>query len=185
KRLASWCSAQRPTPFRRSVCEAFCTLVREADAMPHGPLDDLCAASMNNFVSAAIGTDAPLSQAMAAAIEQGAIVCRRLWARAGTWVNEERADYLCALAFARLGKHAEAREAALRGLGLIESGGSQEVDEAFLLLELAHAGRSMGLGPESRAALERAHAIARRWTDAGLREWFGRQSAKRELPALA
>jgi hypothetical protein len=185
--LATWMGALASTVETGAiaeVCEEFLPLAREAAASPPSPVDDLIAATMNNFVSALVEVEGALAGSVARAIEEGARACRTVWLRAGTWVNHERADYLCALAFARLGRAEEAREAALRGLQIIEAGGPQDVDEAFLLLELAWASRALGRVEESDAALVRAHAIAGKWSDPGLLDWFRTQRARRELPVF-
>jgi len=97
---------------------------------------------------------------------------RELWNRAGTWVNHERADYLCALVFNRLGEFAKALEAAERGRLLIETHGSEDVDHAFLMLESVQALFGLERREEGASWLRQAAAIAEGWDDQSLKDWF-------------
>ncbi|QDQ83525.1 hypothetical protein [Paraburkholderia megapolitana] len=137
-------------------------------------VDAAVAASLNNAVSALIELDdETLGHAdVRAAMVQGAAAARMLWQRAGTWVNHERADYLCALVFNRIADYANALEAAERGRQLIETNGSEDVDRAFLLLESARALIGLSRKAEGVERLRQAEAIARGWDDVGLTKWF-------------
>jgi hypothetical protein len=100
------------------------------------------------------------------------------WSAAGTWQNEERALYLCALVENRLGAPAKASEHAQRALAVIAANGDEPVDEAFLHLALAHAGRLSGAESIHTDALARARAIAAQFSDAALSQWYRKEEAK-------
>jgi hypothetical protein len=136
--------------------------------------DPLVAASLNNLVSGLLEQDdATLAHlAVREAMIEGAFAARELWQRAGTWVNHERADYLCALVFNRLGEFSKALEAAERGRLLIETHGSEDVDRAFLMLESAQALCGLERREEGAGWLRQAAAIAEGWDDPSLKDWF-------------
>lgn len=100
-----------------------------------------------------------------------AVASHRLWLRAGTWVNHERAAYLLALVHNRLGHAHDARACAERGLAIIAEHGAEEVDEAFLRLALSQAMRHLGNSAAAEAELARADALATGFDDS-LKEWF-------------
>lgn len=143
-----------------------------AEADP-GAQGAMLAGGLNNVVSCLLErAPAPvLEPAVRGALMDGARECRRLWRLAGNWVNHERADYLVAMCANHLGLWAEARDAAAAGLATIDAHGRDDVDRAFLLLELSRAWR--GLGDERRrddaraVAMDLAHAF-----EPGLRGWF-------------
>lgn len=137
-------------------------------------VDSTVAASLNNAVSALLEQDdETVGHAdVRAAMTQGASAARTLWHRAGTWVNHERADYLCALVFNRIDDYANALEAAERGRQLIETNGPEDVDRAFLLLESARALIGLSRKAEGVERLRQAETIAQEWDDEGLTKWF-------------
>lgn len=136
--------------------------------------DTLVAASLNNVVSALLEQDDETlaRPQVREAMTEGAFAARELWYRAGTWVNHERAHYLCALVFNRLGEFAKALEAAERGRLLIETHGSEDVDRASLMLESVQALFGLERGEEGAGWLRQAAAIAEGWDDQSLRSWF-------------
>ena len=152
------------------------SLAAEAQA---GAMAAALASSLNNGVSALLDRQdaSPDAAVVREALVEGAQAARRLWHEAGNWVNHERADYLVALCCNRVGDWSQARQAAEAGLATIQANGSEDVDRAFLLLEVARASR--GLGDEARREAARGEAMAlAQGFDAGLREWFdGRAQA--------
>ena len=141
---------------------------------PTKDADTLAAVSLNNVVSALLEQDDETLAHLEVreAMTEGAFAARELWNRAGTWVNHERADYLCALVFNRLGEFVEALEAAERGRQLIETHGSEDVDRAFLMLESAQALLGLERREEGAGRLQQAAAIAEGWDDQSLKDWF-------------
>ncbi|MEQ5838003.1 hypothetical protein N0A02_00940 [Paraburkholderia acidicola] len=137
-------------------------------------VDATIASSLNNAVSALLELDdETVGHAdVRVAMIQGAAAARTLWHRAGTWVNHERADYLCALVFNRIADYANALEAAERGRQLIETNGSEDVDRAFLLLESARALIGLARKAEGVGRLRQAETIAQGWDDEALTKWF-------------
>lgn len=139
-----------------------------------GRLDTLVAASLNNVTSRLLETaDAPTGDPLyAAALRDGAQLARRAWYAAGTWLQRERADYLVALCANKLQDFGAAKQAALAGLQTIDAHGPEDVDRAFLLLELARAHRGLGEAVQGEQARAAALQLAEGFDDAGLREWF-------------
>ncbi|KVE30068.1 hypothetical protein WS67_04210 [Burkholderia singularis] len=145
-----------------------------------GAADAMLAAGLNNAVSALLDVDdtsIERSDTIRHAIAQGARLCRDLWQRAGTWINEARADYLCALAHARLGQPREALAAAERGLKVIEAHGDEEIDRAFLLLEAGRARISLGDATEGQRQIDEAARLAAGWNDPSLTNEFDEKAA--------
>ncbi len=149
--------------------------VRDIATWPNiGQLAEQIAAALNNIVSALLDkTDADTdSPAVQAALRDGSKLSRRAWSEAGTWVNVERADYLVAMCLNKLGDWQGAADAARAGLDTISRNGEEDVDRAFLLLELGKACRELGLHDESSSATTQASALAKQFAEPALREWF-------------
>jgi hypothetical protein len=146
---------------------------------PGSPLTPMLAASMNNVVSALLDhKQADFREPiLREALTKAAALTRKLWGSAGTWVNHERADYLVALVANQIGEFAAARDAAKAALQLIEAHGTEDIDRAFLLLELARAERGLGFDDANKRAKEAALAIAAGFTEPWLVEWFAERSA--------
>lgn len=147
-----------------------------------GKLSTLVAASLNNVTSHLmdvrdVDIDAP---AYRQALTHGSQICRSIWAAAGNWVNHERADYLVALCANRLQEYEAAGIAARAGLKTIENNGSEDVDRAFLLLELARAHKGLGQVDEGQAARTEAARLAEAF-DKDLRAWFDSRDAASRL----
>jgi hypothetical protein len=153
------------------------------------PLDAAAAAAWNNIASALLEgpPDSFAHPALREALARAAELAERLWQRAGTWVNHERAAYLRAMAAHALGDARGALAHAERGLALIAANDrddAERVDRTFLTLERAHALRRAGEGERARAAAVEADALAERFAaDAELTAWFARRRA--QLTALA
>ena len=148
-----------------------------------GPLDAAAATACNNIASSFIERPmADLAQAsLRAALARAAECSQRLWRRAGSWVNEERACYLRAMACHALGEPHRALEHAREGLALLDANDAaheQGVDRAFLELEHAHACRRLGLPGDAEAAASRAQRLAASFNDASLTQWFETRRAK-------
>lgn len=146
------------------------------------PLDVAAGACTNNIASSMIERPATdlADPALRSVTEDVAQCAERLWLRAGTWVNHERAAYLRALVANGLGDPGAAREHALRGLALIDANDSEhaeDVDRAFLLLEQSRAARGLHRADEARATLVQADALAAKFGDAGLDAWYASRRA--------
>jgi len=104
---------------------------------------------------------------------------REFWMKIGTWENEERGEYLLALAKNALGRPAEGLKHALRGLEVIAAGGGGEkVDQAFLNLAAARSHKLLGDAALHTAALARADGLAAGFEKQGLKNWFVEERAK-------
>lgn len=157
---------------------ALLDLAQAAAALtPAAPLDGQIAAGLNNATSCLLDFDAA-DPAVCVALDQGAAQALRFWRSAGTWVQHERALYLVALVANRIGAHAQARDAAREALDLIAAHGPEDVDRAFLLLQLAGASAQLGDGDTRRAAHAEARSIAAGWNEQWLTQWFATEEAK-------
>jgi tetratricopeptide (TPR) repeat protein len=105
---------------------------------------------------------------------------REFWLKCGTWENEERAEYLFALIYNKLGDPDAALEHAAKGLDVIARNGEEPVDEAFFNLTMADAFRSKQERAHYQKALERADELAEDFPEAGLKSWFAGERAKVE-----
>ena len=156
-------------------------------ATPGGGLDGAFGAVASTLASDLLERPLPdlARPELRTALELSAEHARRFWQRAGTWLNHERAHYLCAMSANALGHGASAVEQARAGLALLDAhdgAHAHDVDRAFLELELAQ-----GLGrldqPERASALARADALAQRFDEAGLDTWFANRRARNEALA--
>ena len=158
-------------------------LQRLADATraldPGGPLDQRLAVGFNNATSALLDRAAPPVEAgVAGALLAGSEAALRFWRAAGTWVNHERALYLRALVHNRVGNATAAGEDCRQALAIIDAHGGEEVDRAFLQLQMAGALHALGDEHEGARQLAAARAAASEWDDAGLKTWFEEELAK-------
>jgi hypothetical protein len=99
-------------------------------------------------------------------------------------VNRERADILCAMAHNALGQGEDGVRHARAGLALLDEfdqAGEQNVDRAFLTLELATALRLAGR-PDP-GVLARAQVLAAGFGAPGLDRWFAQRVARNEAIA--
>lgn len=156
------------------LARVFCACLKDIAAdQPIGKLGPILAGSLNNVVSKLLDhPSAPTEEIVyRQALSDGAQICRKIWQGAGNWMNHERADYLVALCCNKLEDWAGARDAAQSGLKTIDANGSEDVDRAFLLLELGRAWR--GLGDETQRATVRTQALElSKGFDDELRKWF-------------
>lgn len=153
--------------------EDVAALARAAAQIEASPLDAALAACFNNVTARLLEASLhrPLAAAGAAALRAGAESARRFWYRAGGWLQHERADYLCAKVYLRLGDTAAAIVAAEHGLRLVEANGDDPIERAFLLLPLAAALSAGGNAERAQAMRAEAQALARGF-DAATRAAF-------------
>jgi len=137
-------------------------------------LEKVVAPLLNNIATALIDrSDAQLDEpAYQTTVMRGARAARAAWLVAGTWVNHERAEYLCALAANAVRDWSAARDAAQRGLDLIAANGQEDVDQAFLALELSRALKGLKADVEAAAAFARASELATAFESQFLIDWF-------------
>jgi hypothetical protein len=150
-----------------------------------GPVLTMAARAINNAVSGWLEHPQPATTdpLVAAAMSRAARCCKTVWQHAGTWLQVERADYLIALVANALADWEAAAHAARDGIRMIEANGGEDVDRAFLLLELARARHGMGEVEAARTARDASFALAERFDEPGLREWFDRKAGT--LPVLS
>ena len=137
------------------------------------PVGKSAAAALNNIISKLI--DDPRlqgdEQSHQKAIIDAAVACERLWMQFGTWVNHERSLYLCALTFNRFAQWHSALEVAGKALVIIDANGVEDVDRAFLLLEIFKAYQGLGNWEKADEALHASDQIAADF-DPQLSHWF-------------
>jgi hypothetical protein len=141
------------------------------------PSDKAVAVTSNNLASALLHK-ADRGEAENALMHDAAEAALEFWKQAGTWINEERAEYLLALVNNATGDAEQALDHATRGLKLIADNGEEMVDEAFLNLALAHACKLMGNQQGYEGALLRADELAAEWHDEGLKAWYAGERAR-------
>ena len=156
-------------------------------ASPGGGLDAAFGVVTNNLASDLLERRLDdLSQPdLRTALQLSADHARRFWDRAGTWVNRERSCYLGAMAANALGQGADGVAYARAGLALLDEfdrAGNENVDRAFLELELATGLRLAGQ-PGSAEALARALALASQFGEAWLDRWFADRQTRNEALA--
>lgn len=143
-----------------------------------GPLGKPIAAALNNVLVLLLDhpNAHPADPTYHHALLDGARVCRTIWLRVGNWLNDERANYLVALCANRVSDWSAARLAAEGALDTIRLNGEEDVDRAFILLELARAQIGLGDKAEAEATHLGAEALAQHF-DADLRKWFDVRAA--------
>jgi len=129
-----------------------------------GGLDAAFGAVTNNVASELL--ERPLEDLSQPDLRTALHLCaehaQRFWRRAGTWLNRERAHYLCAMTANALGQGVDGATQARAGLALLDEFDverQENVDRAFLELELAMGLRLAQL-PGRPEALERASTLA-------------------------
>ena len=107
------------------------------------------------------------------------------WELAGTWLNRERAHYLCAMTANVLGQGEQGIAQARAGLALLDEfdpAGAENVDRAFLELELATALRLADEAGRAQA-LARALTLSSQFGEAWLDRWFAQRQTRNEALA--
>ncbi len=163
-----------------SFAAALRDLASSAEGLVAGTaLDPQLAAGLNNATSRLLDLDCDArGPVVREALQAGAAQALRFWRAAGSWVHHERALYLVTLAANRVGAHEQARAAARQALELIAANGKQDVDRAFLLLQLAGAEQRLGDAAAALAARRDAETIAGAWTEASLTDWFASERGR-------
>ena len=142
-------------------------LAKAANIEQETPLDAALAACFNNVTGRLLDASrrATLGPTERHALQAGAEAARRFWYRAGQWLQQERADYLCAKVDVRIGAAPEAVRAAERGLRLVEANGNDAIERAFLLLPLAAAHAALRETGRASSLRAEAEALARHFDD--------------------
>jgi hypothetical protein len=171
-----------PTPHAAQLA----TLARRALAFEPSAVDGGFAAAFNNVTTALLekSLGQPLTADVRAALVDGAAAARHFWLRAGSWMEDERSDYLCAKVALRTGDADAALASARRALALIEANGNDAVERAFILQPLAAALQRRGEAARASALRGEADALAaafdasfRPYYDGDTRELFGDAAA--------
>ena len=133
-------------------------LARRSVAFAASSLDESYGAAFNNATTGLYYAtrDEPLTAPLREALQRGADAALVFWLRAGSWMEHERAHYLCAKIALRVGELPAAVAHAERGLAIVTANGDDAVERAFLLQLLA-AGVERS-GQSTRAAQIRLEA---------------------------
>ena len=115
-------------------------------------------------------------------MDRAARAARTFWLRVGDWQNDERADYLLSMVHTALGRPADGRACAERGLATIAANGADPVDAAFLHLARARACRDLEDRAAHDAAMARAEALAAAFDDALRRDFDAAARRARYTP---
>ncbi len=146
---------------------------------PGGRLNQRLAIGFNNTTTRLLElASPPVDPAIRSALLAGSAAALRFWQTAGTWVNLERALYLRALVRNRVGDPAAARDDCRQALDVIAAHGGEEIDRAFLQLQLAGALLRLGEHTDGRRHLAEARAAAAQWDDVGLKSWFAAEDER-------
>ena len=149
-----------------------------AEGLPEGHGAERATAVVSNNIASELMELKERTTAQDALMEQAALASKEFWSRVGTWVNQERGDYLLSLVYTALGQPDQGRAYAEQGLKTIEEAdGEEKVDEAFLHLARARACRDVDDTAAHRASITRAKALAADF-DEGLVAWFEGELAK-------
>lgn len=165
---------RRPPADAAALAAALTRLAAQAAAFDAGnKLNQRLAIAFNNATTRLLDlARGPADGSTAAALRDGSAAALRFWQAAGTWVNVERALYLRALVFNRIGEPAAARDVCRQALDIIDAHGDEAVDRVFLQLQLAAALLRLGEAAAGNDRLAEARAAAAGWDDPGLRSWF-------------
>lgn len=146
-------------------------------ALPAGHSGERTVGVVSNNIASELLEAEQRTRAQDSLMLDAAEASRTFWLRVGTWVHDERADYLLSLVHTAVGQHADGRRFADRGLQTIADNGDESVDEAFLHLARARACRDGGDAEAQQASLARAKTLAADF-DPGLVSWFEGEWAK-------
>jgi hypothetical protein len=96
---------------------------------------------------------------------------RRAWARAGTWLEVERADYVLAMCHAAIGQGTQALGYATACLQACEAHGADAAERFFAHECNVHAARAAGDSASAAAHRARMVALLAEVQDAGMKAW--------------
>ncbi len=96
---------------------------------------------------------------------------KRAWAKAGNWMNAERADYQLAMCHAAIGQGAPALQHARECLRVCEANGADAAERFFAHEALVHAHRAAGDAAAAGRQRERMAALLLEVGDEGMRTW--------------
>ena len=149
------------------------------ETLPEGHGAERSFAIVSNNIASEVLNEGPRTAQTDALMERAAHAAGLYWRRIGTWVNDERADYLLALVHNRLERPAEALAFADRALATIaEADGEEPVDEAFVHLARAAACRALDRADDQEASIAHAQRLAEAFEGDGLQAWFQEELAK-------
>jgi pyrroline-5-carboxylate reductase len=168
---------------RRVAIPVLPALARRAAACAPSPLDRALAATLNNVTNGLYYAtrDAQLTPALAEALVQGAEAALLHWRRAGTWLQQARAEYLRAKMALRVGDAVAAIAAAEHGLALVRANGDDPAEATFLLQLLAAAVERVGQAQRAQALRAEIARLAAT-LDADLRDALAQDAGELHNP---
>ncbi len=116
----------------------------EADALPDADPAVRALAIAGNGIAASLEDLPERSEAERALMVLAASTARRAWARAGTWLETERAEYRLAKTWLKAGDPAQAQQHALQCLAAVQAHGNVALENFFGLEALGLAQHAAG-----------------------------------------
>lgn len=141
---------------------------------------DQALAITSNNIASELSEKPERTEAEDALMLKAAEASKEFWIKCGTWVNEERGDYLLAIVHNRLNQPDKALEHAAKAIEIIQANGEEEVDEAFINLAMAKSFQLKDDREHYDQAMARAQELADEFKDEGLKTWFNETKAKVE-----
>ncbi|MFD2176837.1 hypothetical protein [Veronia pacifica] len=100
------------------------------------------------------------------------------WRKCGTWINDVRGLYLLSYVENARSRHQLAIDHGLEALSVLEKNGGDDVEEAFVRLELARAYQLLADKHSAGEHLDVADTLANKWEDKGLADFYQKEKAK-------
>lgn len=149
----------------------FARAVRDGGDLPDGDPAVRALAITANNLAVALEESPDRGPAGDALLRDAARAARGFWARAGTWINVERAEYRLAKAHLALGEPAVALRHAKACLAIVEEHDGDALERLFAHEAIARARHAGGDVSGARADAARAADCLDAIADAGTRRW--------------
>lgn len=137
----------------------------EGAALPDQDPAHRALAIAGNGIAGTLEEKAGRSAAETSLMVRAAQVARQYWARAGTWLETERAEYRLAMSWVQAGDLAQARQHAQNCLDIVQANGSPALEDFFGWEALGTVERAAGHAAGHAQALARAGAAFARLDD--------------------
>ncbi|RXJ74079.1 hypothetical protein CS022_05420 [Veronia nyctiphanis] len=139
--------------------------------------DRAIAISANNLASDLLRVS-PRTDAHDELITAAATLSLAAWRKCGTWINAVRGLYLLQYVENERGRFALTVDHGLEAIAVLDKNGGDDIEEAFIRLELARALHHLGENERSTSDLNRADDLSQTWEDKSLVEWYQNERSK-------